>query len=317
MSDAVQNVAAGLKFEPYAIDQLVDSSRRHRLPLNPEFPFAIKAFSYETFVPGERLTWHNRLELFCPVRGAGRFQMGERVIDFTNGDLLIVDNLKLHGALHFDDPHSQAVVIYFRAELFYNLGSTLCDYAYLTPFYGLSETIAPVLRATDAAAAHVQEALGQLIRCYFAAPHDLYARVGCKAYLSEILYLLSRHFGASELGQAEYVRRREQAQRLGGLVDYLNDNYADKLTAPQAAALSGMSQSTFNRFFKQATGTTFVDYLTQLRLTKARQLLRDHSLTIAEISNCVGFTDQSYFDKRFKAHFGKSPRECRELTKSS
>jgi hypothetical protein len=42
------------------------------------------------------------------------------------------------------------------------------------------------------------------------------------------------------------------------------------------------------------------------------KLLRDHSLSIAEFSNRVGFTDQSYFDKRFKEYFGKSPRECRE-----
>lgn len=312
MNDAVHNFAVGLRFEPYAIDQLVDASRHHRLPLDPEFPFAIKAFSYETFVPGERLTWHNRLEIFCPARGAGSFQMGERVVDFKGGDLLVVDNLKLHGALHFADRRSQAVVIYFRAELFYNLGSTLCDYAYLTPFYGLTETMEPVLRAADPAATAVHEALGKLLRCYFDAPQDPYARIGCKTYLSEILYLLSKHFGASELARSEYVRRREQAQRLGGLVDYLNTNYAEKLTAPQAAALVGMSQSTFNRFFKQAAGMTFVDYLTQLRVTKARQLLRDHSLSIAEISNRVGFTDQSYFDKRFKEHFGKSPRECRE-----
>ena len=40
---------------PHAIDQLVDASRHHRLPLDPGFPFAIKAFSYESFVPGERL----------------------------------------------------------------------------------------------------------------------------------------------------------------------------------------------------------------------------------------------------------------------
>jgi transcriptional regulator GlxA family with amidase domain len=180
----------------------------------------------------------------------------------------------------------------------------------------LDETITPVLRAAEAAA-RVHEALGQLLRCYFDTPHDQYSRIGCKTYLSEILYLLSRHFGASELARAEYVRRREQAQRLGALVEYLNSNYAEKLTAPQAAALVGMSQSTFNRFFKQAAGMTFVDYLTQLRVTKARQLLRDHSLSIAEVASRAGFTDQSYFDKRFKEYFGKSPRECRETTKSS
>jgi len=309
--------AHGLRFEPYAIDHLVDDFRHHHLPLDPEFPFAIKAFSYETLRPGEQLTWHNRLELFCPVSGAGHFRMGERLIDFKSGDLLVVDNLKLHGAYDFTPPHSLAVVIYFRAELFYNLGSSVCDYAYLMPFYGLAEHTPPILRAADPAATAVHEALDKLLRCYFDTPADQYSRIGCKAYLSETLYLLSRHFGASEMAQAEYLRRREQAQRLGALIEYLNHNYGEKLSAPQAAAMVGMSQSHFTRFFKQATGMTFVDYLTQLRIGKARQLLRDQTLSIAEISNLVGFSDQSYFDKRFKERFGKAPREYRRTAESS
>lgn len=308
------DLAHGLRFEPYAIDHLVDAFRHHHLSLDPEFPFVIKAFSYETFQPGEQLTWHNRLEIFCPVKGSGRFQMGERVIDFNGGDLLVVDNLKLHGAVGFDEPHSQAVVIYFRTELFYNLGSAVCDYAYLTPFYGLTEDTPPVLRAGDAAAATVHQALVKLLRCYFDATQDQYSRIGCKAYLSEVLYLLSKHLGTSELARAEYLRRREQAQRLGALVDYLSINYGEKIAAPQAAAMVGMSQSHFMRFFKQAAGMTFVDYLTHLRVGKARQLLRDKTLSIAEISNLVGFTDQSYFDKRFKERFGKPPREYRAMS---
>ncbi|MEK7833907.1 MAG: helix-turn-helix domain-containing protein [Acidobacteriota bacterium] len=309
--------AEGLRFEPYAIDHLVDAFRHHHLSLDPEFPFVVKAFSYETFQPGEQLTWHNRLEIFCPVKGSGRFQMGERVIDFNDGDLLVVDNLKLHGAVSFDEAHSQAVVVYFRTELFYNLGSAVCDYAYLTPFYGLAEDTPPVLRADDPAAAAVHRALGKLLRCYFDVSQDQYSRIGCKAYLSEILYLLSKHLGTSELARAEYLRRREQAQRLGALVDYLDSNYGEKIAAPQAAAMVGMSQSHFMRFFKQAAGVTFVDYLTHLRVSKARQLLRDHTLSIAEISNLVGFSDQSYFDKRFKERFGKAPREYRKVAESS
>lgn len=304
--------ACELRFEPYAIDHLVDDFRHHHLPLDPEFPFAIKAFSYETFQPGQPLTWHNRLELFCPARGAGRFQMGERLIDFKAGDVLVVDNLKLHGAFEFSTSDSRAIVIYFKSELFYNLGSSVCDYAYLTPFYGLAEDVAPILRAEETSARDVHEALGKLLRCYFNTPLDQYARIGCKAYLSELLYLLSRHFGVSEMAQAEYLRRREQAQRLGALLEYLNHHYGEKITAPRAAQLAGMSQSHFTRFFKQATGMTFIDYLTHLRVSKARQLLRDHTLSIAEISNLVGFSDQSYFDKRFRERFGKTPRECRE-----
>ena len=308
--------AGDLRFEQYDIDHLVDDSRHHQLPLDKEFPFTIKAFTYETFKPGEPLTWHNRLELYCLVSGSGQFQMGERLVEFSSGDLLIVDNLKLHGVVNFTQPHSQAVVIYFRAELFYNLGSTVCDYTYLTPFYGLTEETVPILRANDPASGAIREALTKLLRCYFDALPDQYSRIGCKAYLSEILYLLSKHLGTSELARTEYLRRREQAQRLGTLIDYLNHNYSEKLTAPQAADMVGMSQSHFMRFFKQAAGMTFVDYLTHLRVSKASQLLRNNQLSIAEISNLVGFADQSYFDKRFKERFGKSPREYRAIVES-
>ena len=76
----------GLCFESYGIDHLVDADGHHRLPLDPEFPFNIVPFSYETLKPEVRLTWHNRLELFFPVKGYGSFRMGERIIDFKGGD---------------------------------------------------------------------------------------------------------------------------------------------------------------------------------------------------------------------------------------
>ncbi|HKX26336.1 MAG TPA: AraC family transcriptional regulator [Blastocatellia bacterium] len=301
-----------MHFEPLIIDHLVDASGHHHLPLDPEFPFIVSPFSYETLKPEVRLTWHNRLELFIPISGYGSFRMGERVVEFKGGDLLVVDNLKLHGVVSFEGPQRQAIVIYFKAELFYNLGSALCDFAYLTPFYGLTEEINPILKADDPVAPPVHEALKKLFRCWFGAPGDQYFKIGCKTYLSEVLYLLSRRLGTSELARDEYLRRREQSARLGALVEYLKHNYSDKITIPQAAAMVGMSQSSFMRFFKQAAGMTFVEYLTHLRLTRARQLLRDRKLSIAEISGLVGFTDQSYFDKRFKEFFNKSPRECRE-----
>src|SRR5215470_15472898 len=91
------SLAEGLRFEPLVIDHLVDASGHHHLPLDPEFPFIIAPFSYETLKPEMRLTWHNRLEIFIPIRGYGSFRMGERIVDFKSGDVLVVDNLKLHG----------------------------------------------------------------------------------------------------------------------------------------------------------------------------------------------------------------------------
>ena len=309
--------AKSLRYESYRTDHLVDAAGHHHSPFEPEFPLAIYSFTYKTLKPEVRLNRHNWLEIFLPVRGYGSFRVGERIFDFNAGDILLVDNMRLHGADSFDGPERHAVVIYFKEEFFYNLGSAFCDFGFLAPFYGLTEETDPILRTDHPDAPAIHAASGKLLQFWLEAPRDQYFKIGCKTYLSEVLYLLSRGLGASELARVEYLRRREQAQRLGALIEYLNRNYSDKITVPQAAALVGMSQYNFMRFFKQAAGMTFVDYLTHVRLTRARQLLGEKNLSIAEISHFVGFADQSYFDKRFKERFGKSPRESRETAGSS
>lgn len=299
------------RFEPFIIRPFVDATGHYSLQLSPEFPFVVKLFSYETLDPAVRLNWHNRLEVFVPVTGQGVFRMGERELAFEGGDLLVVDNLTLHGLSSFRGKQRHAIVISFRAELFYHLGSPLCDFSYLAPFFNQTDGGAPVLRAREPLAAAAHEALRKLLDCYFNARGEPHYKAGCKAYLSEILYLLTRHCGWSDLAQTEYARRREQAQRLGVLTDYLEHNYAEKTGIADAAAMCGMSESRFMKFFRQATGLTFVNYLNHLRVTKARELLREPHLSIAQIAALVGFADQSYFDKKFKEHFGQSPRACR------
>jgi AraC-like DNA-binding protein len=63
--------------------------------------------------------------------------------------------------------------------------------------------------------------------------------------------------------------------------------------------------------FKRVAGMTLLAYVNHVRLANGSRLLRETGLTIAEIASEVGFTDQSYFDKRFKRAFGRTPREFR------
>jgi transcriptional regulator GlxA family with amidase domain len=73
----------------------------------------------------------------------------------------------------------------------------------------------------------------------------------------------------------------------------------------------GLSDFQFMKMFRKATGATFVTYLTRLRLAHAHQLLVETDHSIAAIAADVGFSDQSYFDRRFREHYKQSPREAR------
>jgi AraC-like DNA-binding protein len=72
-----------------------------------------------------------------------------------------------------------------------------------------------------------------------------------------------------------------------------------------------MSESAFSRYFKTASGQTFSDMVTRLRLAHACRLLEGTSLPIAVIARDAGFANLSNFNRRFRATYGMTPREHR------
>ena len=78
------------------------------------------------------------------------------------------------------------------------------------------------------------------------------------------------------------------------------------------AAQVNISPSYFSTIFSGETGQTFVEYLTELRIEKAKQLLATASYSIKEICLGVGYSDPNYFSRIFKKVTGQTPTEYRE-----
>jgi AraC-like DNA-binding protein len=301
----LREAANGLRFEPHKIAHLLDDTGRYEEPLDREFPFLIRLFHYSSRQHTPGMTWHERLELFLPLDGTARVQMGDDELELGAGDLLVVDNLKLHRVLDFQGFDTRVVVISFLPEFVYSLGSPSHDYAFLLPFYAKVENRPHVLRSNDALARQTYAALAELLRCYFSKTP--FFQAGCKAWFLEILYHLARHFQTSATLKSEFVRQQERAQQLKKLLDFISRNYFDKITLAQAASMVGMSQPKFIKVFKRVAGMTFVAYVTHVRLANASRLLQESASSVAEIASQVGFADQSYFDKRFRRYFGETP----------
>lgn len=92
---------------------------------------------------------------------------------------------------------------------------------------------------------------------------------------------------------------------------YAEQRLAEKLTLKKLASQAGMSLTYFCEQFKLVTGLSPWDYLTHLRLEKAKSLLASTRLQISEIALHSGFCDSSYLAKTFKAHEGISPKDYR------
>ncbi len=307
----LREICHRLRFEPHDIARQLDARGRYDVPLDEEFPLLIKLFHYTSRGHTRGATWHERLELFLPLDGSARFRMGDQEVELQAGELLVVDNLKLHHVVDFLGFDTRVIVISFLPEFVYSLGSPSHDYAFLLPFYSKVERRPHVVRATDPAAPEVHGALERLLQCYFTGAAKSFYQAGSKAFLLELLYHLATHFRASEVVKWEFMRQQERSLRLKKLFDYINAHAAEKLSVGASARIVGMSTPQFMKTFKQVAGLTLVAYLNHVRLANGARLLRETTRSIADIANATGFSDQSYFDKRFKRAFGKTPKEFR------
>ena len=286
----------------------VDQYGRYDEPVEPEFPFIIKFFRLRHREISHDLTWHDRLELFIPIDGQASMQMGDRTVEVGAGEILIVENLKLHRII--DDPKldTRLIVISFLPSFVYSLGSPCHDYSFLLPFYSGGNHKRVVREPSALLGMH--PLIAALVRCY-TDPSCGYFEAACKASLLQLLYQLVHHLRVDESLRSEMIRQQERAAKLKAVLEFLSKNYTDPISLKEAASLARMSLPRFIRLFKKVSGMTFVNYVTHLRISNALRLLKESSLTVTEIAAEVGFADQSYFSRRFKAAFGQTPGQVR------
>ena len=89
--------------------------------------------------------------------------------------------------------------------------------------------------------------------------------------------------------------------------DFLITHFADEVRLPMAAGMCHLSESEFSRCFKRENGQTFSDFVLQLRIQKACELLASGSRQVKHVAFDVGFNDVSYFARAFRRHTGMTP----------
>lgn len=90
---------------------------------------------------------------------------------------------------------------------------------------------------------------------------------------------------------------------------YIVDNYKNNITLDEIAFEVDMSKNYFSYLFKRETGIGMWDYLTHVRIEKAKELLKESNSKIYEIAYEIGYENSSYFNRMFKKHTGVTPKE--------
>ena len=274
--------------------------------MEPEFPLAV--VEYAARGDGDPMHWHDHFEIALVLDGRGAFMFGRRALAAEPGDIFFIDNSQPHVALADPGTSLRLLLVLFRPELLAGPGCRELDMGYLAAFRVDERVSSPRIRGTSPLAEEVAPVLHQL-RAIFER-HDRAERHLADATLRLALALVNRDPGAgARPGAARAAAdRREQIRPV---LAYVDGHCRESITLDDVAELVHVSPSRVRHVFKDVTGVSFKEYVTQVRVAEAKRLLLGTDLSVAEIARAVSYTNLNQFYKVFYRSCAMSPGEYR------
>ena len=241
---------------------------------------------------------HNYHELYFLLSGSRQYFIGHSIFNVSPGELVIIPKNELHRTVNYHSSGYERYVLYFPDEYIKSIREATGRAQFEKIFKS------GCMQFSSAQSEKIKSLFGEMQREI--ALNEPYTPLLVAGKLNEIIACAMRH-GTHKLHEAE-----KTSSRIQKVAQYVSENYSEVITLHDAAQMAFMEDSYFSRQFKKLTGFGFVEYLTQVRLKAAAQMLADTSQSISKIAEDCGFSGSNYFGDVFKKLYGKSPVEYRK-----
>jgi AraC-like DNA-binding protein len=273
--------------------------------LDPDFPLAV--IDFRTNGAGDRMHWHEYLEIALCLEGSGRFLFGRRAQPVEPGDIFLVDDSQPHVALPDAGQSLRLLLVLFRPELVAAPGCRPFDSGYLAPFRSAGEHALERIPRGTRLAADLAPVLHDLAT--ISARGDSGDRHLLDAKLRLVLGMLVRECqpAATESGRTDAARRKQ----IRPVLSYVEEHCRERVTLEEVAEVVHLSPSRVRHVFRDVSGVGFKEYATRVRLAEAKRLLLATDLSVAEVAHTVGYTNVHQFYNVFHRYCALLPAEYR------
>ena len=244
--------------------------------------------------------WHEKIEFLYFTKGEALIKCNSLEISAKKGDLIVINSNELHHGYCVSDSVEYYCII-FDTSLFQSRHVDTCEAKYINPISQNRILFKNKIENDKEVSKHIHE----FVKEYEAK--EIGYEMAVKATLYQLLVLLLRNHVQLVLTSKEYDARMRNLSRLNGVLEYIENNFNDKITLDQLCSMANISRFYFCRVFKSITEKSLGEYLNQLRINKAEALLKDSDVNITEAAMLCGFDDINYFSRMFKKYKKKSP----------
>jgi AraC-like DNA-binding protein len=279
--------------------------RRIDLFPSEDVPVSVGRVDVQDYVSSH---WHDFGELVLIFSGTATHHVHGMTHELSAGDVFVIPE---HVSHEYRDLQRLSLInIYFNRDL---LQWPIADVTHLPGYQALFELEPRLRRRGDFRGrlrislenlAYADGLVKQMETELDRRPPGF--RFQLTALFMQLVCFLSRCYGQ--------VRTPETRSliRLGTVLAYLEEHFAEPISLPRLAKTAHMSQSTLLRTFRSALGSTPIRYLIRLRTQKAADWLREENDSVTEAALRAGFSDANYFARQFRTVFGVSPSDFRQ-----
>ncbi|MFD2214935.1 helix-turn-helix domain-containing protein [Metabacillus endolithicus] len=250
--------------------------------------------------------WHPELEFIYVEEGQINLQIGTRKHRLSAGSACLIPSEQLHGAYPCNDQPFKIHAIVFHINLIRSFGYDLIESNFIQFIKNFSLFHSLIIKPNTTDEKNMLKSIVNIIEAYSTKEASYELKI--KGYL----FLLF----ADILRKQAWIHNEEVTEKdltktelLKKVLQYIDQNYKQKLTVMDLASQVQMSEGHFSRFFKSLVRMTPMEYINTIRISKACTLLQKSDRKILDIAMDVGFQNHSYFIRLFKKQKGCTPGE--------
>ncbi len=240
---------------------------------------------------------HEGFAIGVLVRGAERFTYRRQTYVAPLGSIVVINPGEIHTGEAAGEEGWSYRMLYPEADLLRRAASQMVGREREVPFFS-----APVIHDSATASA--------LLDLHQRLEHSDSTLERQSSLLWALAQLIARHADDRPVPRLMHAEQKS----VDRVRDYLEERYAENVTLDDLARFVNLSPYHLLRLFRQQTGLPPHAYLTQVRVRRARSLLRA-GVPIAETALQVGFTDQSHLSRHFKRTVGVPPGQYARASK--
>jgi AraC-like DNA-binding protein len=276
-----------------------------------ELPDVNKHFPFRSLIcGGDDLTyphWHKEIEIIYVTKGRLNLGINDTPIRMEQGEFQFINGGDVHYFLA--SPESERLVIQFDLNLFQEMAALSGNE------YSLRDVFTAMEHSSSSWPEPAAVKMIALIESIY--EEDTERREGytylIKARLLELLTVIMREVPKNNAGRLPkfsedtLIQSRETLERLERIFIYVEQHYQEPITLNEVAGHMGFSPYYFTKLFKKNTGMTFVAFLNEYRLNKAKWILLNEDLPMSAVAEAAGFGSVKTFHHFFKSATGISP----------